>query len=395
MVKYQVSVLDQQGGSQEFELYAESTQDLEQKIADQGWVVLRLRRVREQVLKLKSEELILLCQHLRLILDAGLPVHEALNALAEESESRAMEKLCLSSAQRIDQGESLSAAFSVAKLDSFFLAMVRTGENTGRLPELLDRAASHLQWREDLKRSVVSSLSYPLLVLGSLVVVIPLLFIYLVPQLLNFLSAQQANLPWYTELLIEVAAFAQSQWHRVLGVVLSIITLVALLWLFSMSFRRSLHSLLLKAPVLGVLVLQLKTAQVSEQLGIMYSAGIPVAEALPLVADSLNNHCLRGHLHETCRRLNQGESLHAALAPKVFPSLFLRLVRVGELSGKLDTTLAQSAELYSRHAHRRAEKLSAVVGPLVLLFAGGLIIWLVAALILPLYDGLFSMGTGL
>lgn len=395
MAKYQVSVLDRQGGSQEFELHAESTEDLDQKIAEQGWVVLRLRRVRERALKIKNEELILLCQHLRLILDAGLPVHEALSALAEESESRAMEKLCLSSAQRIDQGESLSVAFSVAKLDSFFLAMVRTGENTGRLPELLDRAASHLQWREDLKRSVVSSLSYPFLVLGSLAVVIPLLFIYLVPQLLGFLNAQHANLPWYTELLIEVAAFAQSQWHRVLGVVLSTISLVTLLWVFSQPFRGAWHSLLLKVPVLGVLVLQLKTAQVSEQLGIMYGAGIPVAEALPLVADSLNNHCLKGHLRETCRRLNQGESLHAALAPEVFPSLFLRLVRVGELSGKLDTTLAQSAELYSRHAHRRAEKLSAVIGPLALLFAGGLIIWLVAALILPLYDGLFSMGTGL
>ena len=343
MAKYQVSVLDQHGGSQEFELHAENARDLDQRIADQGWIVLRSRRVREQALKIKNEELILLCLHLRLILDAGLPVHEALNALAEESESRAMEKLCLSSAHRIDQGESLSLAFSVAKLDSFFLAMVRTGENTGRLPELLDRAASHLQWREDLKRSVVSSLSYPLLVLGSLAVVVPLLFIYLVPQLLNFLNAQHADLPWYTELLIEVAAFAQSQWHRVLGMVSSIILLATSLWFFSNPFRRVLHGLLLRVPVLGVLVLQLKTAQVSEQLGIMYGAGIPVAEALPLVADSLNNHSLTARLHETCQRLKQGESLHAALAPKVFPSLFLRLVRVGELSGKLDTTLAQSA----------------------------------------------------
>ena len=395
MAKYQVSVLDQHGGSQEHELYAESAGDLDLKIAEKGWVVLRLRRVRERTLKIKHEELILLCQHLRLILDAGLPVHEALNALAEESESHAMEVLCLSSAHRIDQGESLSMAFSAAKLDSFFLAMVRTGENTGRLPELLDRAAHHLQWREDLKRSVVSSLSYPLLVLTSLVVVIPLLFVYLVPQLLNFLGAQHTSLPWYTELLIQVADFAQTQWQLVLSMVLATIALVALFWFFSQSFRAIVHSLVLKMPVLGVLVLQLKTAQVSEQLGIMYGAGIPVAEALPLVADSVNNLSLKSRLHDTCRRLNRGESLHTALAPKVFPSLFLRLVRVGELSGNLETTLAQSAVLYSRHAHRRAEKLSAVIGPAVLLFAGGLIIWLIAALILPLYDGLFSMGTGL
>ena len=395
MVKYQLSVLNQHGGSQEFELYAESAEDLQHKIAEQGWVILRSRRMRERVLKIKNEELVLLCQHLRLILDAGLPVHEALSALAEESESRAMAKLCLDAAHRIDQGENLSGAFGAAKLDSFFLAMVRTGENTGRLPELLDRAASHLQWREDLKRSVVSSLSYPILVLASLAVVIPLLFIYLVPQLLNFLSAQQAILPWYTELLIDVAAFAQTQWHRVLVLMVSTTSLVMLIWIFSKSFRRTLDRLVLKVPLLGDLILQLKTAQVSEQLGIMYGAGIPVADALPLVADSLNNDFLQDRLHQSCQRLNKGESLHTALGSKLFPSLFLRLVRVGELSGKLDTTLAQSAELYSRHAHRRAEKLSAVIGPVVLLFAGGMIIWLVAALILPLYDGLFSMGTGL
>jgi type II secretory pathway component PulF len=90
MARYQISVLDQHGSSKEFELYADSAGDLDQKIADQGWVVLRLRRVRDRTLKIKNEELILLCQHLRLILDAGLPVLEALNALAGESESRAM-----------------------------------------------------------------------------------------------------------------------------------------------------------------------------------------------------------------------------------------------------------------------------------------------------------------
>ena len=126
MVKFQLSVLDAGGGSEEFELYAEDDSDLERKIAEQGWIVLRHRKMREKPTRLKSEELVQLCQQLRIILDAGLPVHEALSALADESESRAVKTLCEETAQRVGRGEALSSAFAAAKLDDFFMAMVRT-----------------------------------------------------------------------------------------------------------------------------------------------------------------------------------------------------------------------------------------------------------------------------
>ncbi|MGB0865267.1 MAG: type II secretion system F family protein [Granulosicoccaceae bacterium] len=391
MRRYRLSVLDVQGGSREFELFAESREQLQHKIAEHGWIVLKVSKLRERSLQIKADELVLLCQHLQLVLEAGMPVHDALLALADECESRPVQHLCLGVAQYVESGEPLSIAFAHSKLDSFFLAMVRTGEKTGQLPDMLHRAAEHLQWRQDMRRKVAASLSYPLLVLASLLVVVPLLFIYLVPQLLGFLANQQSQLPWYTQWLISVANFAETY-----GLVVAAGSMVALaclyvLYLASAWFRRRWDRLALKVPLLGSLFMQLHTAQLAEQLGIMYSAGIPVTEALPLICDSLGNQHLRSSLARTNEQLQQGQSLHESLPANVFPALLLRLVKVGEMSGKLDTSLAQAAKLYARQAHRRSDKLAAVVGPLVLLLAGLLIIWLVAALILPLYDGLFSM----
>lgn len=395
MNSYKLSILDSQGGSTELELSAEDRESLTRRIEEEGWVVLRVRAKRMRPISLKGEELILLCQHLQLMLSAGLPMRDAFSALAEERDSRLLSQLCSVSAERIDQGQSLSQALEHMQLDRFFLAMIKTGEMTGRLPELLGRAAQHLQWRDELKRKVMSSLHYPLLVIAVLLLVVPLLFIYLVPQLLGFLEGQNAVFPWYTRALIRVAEFTQSYGLWLLFVLFFSVTVVAFVWRVIPAFRLFFDRVLLKAPLLGALLLQLKTAQLSEQLGIMYGAGIPIAEALPLVAESLGNRVLSEHLHRASLSIGGGESLHSSLSAHVFPAMLLRLVKVGELSGSLEKTLAQAAILYSRQAHRRADKLAAVVGPVALLLAGVVIVWLVAALILPLYDGLFSMGTGL
>ena len=395
MNSYSVSILDEKGGSREFELFAKDRSELTQRIADEGWVVLRIAAHRKRRAALKSDDLILLCQHLQLMLEAGLPILDALTALAEESESRSLALLCRVSAERVEKGEQLSQALDGVKVDEFFLAMIRTGEKTGRLPELLGRAAHHLQWRDDIRRKMVSSLSYPLLIILVLLIVVPLLFIYLVPQLMGFLGAQNTTLPWYTVALIAVADFSQHHGFTLLLFLVIGLLLLVTIWAVFKPVRILFDQILLKTPLIGSLVLQLKTAQLAEQLGIMYGAGIPVAEALPLISESMGNRVLCRHLKAACTELGKGKSLHAAFLPSAFPSMLLRMIKVGEISGSLDKTLSQAALLYSRQAHRRADKLSAVIGPVVLLFAGGIVIWLVAALILPLYDGLFSMGTGL
>lgn len=395
MNSYTLSILNASGGAEALEVLAEDRTALSSRCEQEGWVVLSVTARRRSKIHLKSDDLILLCQHLQLMLEAGLPIRDALLALAEESDTPTLSLLCQLSVKRIDGGEQLSQALEGVDVDAFFLAMIRTGEKTGRLPELLARAAHHLQWRDDIRRKMWASLSYPLLIIAVLFVVVPLLFIYLVPQLMGFLSFQDTALPWYTRALIGVADFCQQYGLTVLFVCGSLLVLLALAWALVAPFRLLCERYALAIPLLGSLQLQLKTAQLAEQLGIMYSAGIPVTESITLISESLGNSFLCTNLRQVSERLSQGLSLHEAFSGSVFPSMFKRLIKVGELSGSLDKTMTQAAILYSRQAHRRADKLSAVVGPVVLLFAGLLIIWLVSALILPLYDGLFSMGTGL
>ncbi len=395
MKNFSLSILDQDGGSREFSLLSENRDALQQVIQTEGWIVLQIRENRFRKMRLHGDELIFFCQHIQLMLDAGLTVHDAISALADESESPHLALLCRGVAERIDKGNTLSQSLEFCSIDSFCLAMIKTGEQTGLLSKLLDRAAKHLQWREDLRRKIYSALSYPILMVVVLCMLVPALFVYLVPQLMNFLDGIDTSLPWYTEALINTADFSQAYG---LNIILSFSLLIGcamLVWLSALSFRQWVDQCFLKLPLLGPLSTQLHTAQLSEQLGIMYSAGVPISDALPLVSRSLSNRFLQNSLVNVCYQLNEGKTLHQAMSLQRFPSMLLRLVLVGEVSGSLDRTLSQAAIFYSRQAHRRADKMAAVVGPLVLFLVGMVLVWLVAALILPLYDGLFSMGTGL
>lgn len=392
MRNFSLSILDASGGAREFDVLAADRQALADRIEHEGWIVLRIRARRAAVFKLKDQDLVLLCQQLELMLAAGLSVHESLIALTDESESNVLRELCQMAADYIDRGETLSQAFSQLGVDRLCVSLIRTGEKTGQLHEMLLRAAQSIAWRESLKRQLVAELSYPLAVFSLLLVVVPLLFVYLVPQLLVFLDQQNTVLPWYTRLLIGTADWVQ-RYALVVGAVLAALAGVgAAVWLSSARFRRACHRVLLRLPLLGPLLTQLCTAQVSEQTGVMYGAGIPLTEALPLVAKSLSNQYLSARLSAAALSLAEGNSLHASFQAVGLPATFLRLVRVGEISGSLHKTLAQAARLYSDRARRRAERLARIAGPLALLSAGLVICWIVAALILPLYDGLFKLS---
>lgn len=395
MRRYRVRVLDEDGELQVQEFAARDRAGLQRQLDERAWSVLEVSRVRQRAARIKAEELVLFCQHLQLTLEAGMPVREALDALAEEGEEGAIAALCRRLGDYVDHGESLSRALEQAGLDRFVVAMVSAGETSGRLAEMLARAAAHLQWRHDLRRQVLASLSYPLLVLVSLCIAVPMLFVYLVPQLLSFLAGQNTALPWYTQWLVAVAEFVRLHGAALALVVAGVVASALLLYRVWRGFRRLLDAWSLRLPVLGRLGVQMHAAQFAEQLGILYGAGIPVAQALPVVARSLDNLHLRETLGTAAEQLGEGQGLHLSLESTGFPSLLLRLVKLGELSGRLESSLAQAADLYGRRARRLALRLASVVGPAALLLAGGVILWLVAALILPLYDGLFNLGAGL
>ncbi len=392
MRNFSLSILDAGGGAREFDVLATDRQALDDRIEQEGWIVLRIRARRAAVFKLQDQDLVLLCQQLELMLAAGLSVHESLIALTDESESNELRALCQLAADYIDSGETLSQAFTQLGIDRLCVSLIRTGEKTGQLHQMLLRAADSIAWRESLKRQLIAELSYPLAIVSLLLVVVPLLFVYLVPQLLVFLDQQNSALPWYTQLLIGTAEAVQRFGLVFLVALIAAGAVGAAVWFLSGQFRRGCHRYLLSFPLLGPLLMQLCTAQISEQTGVMYGAGIPLTEALPLVAKSLKNEYLSERVTMAAQSLSEGNSLHASFVTVGLPATFLRLVRVGEISGSLDKTLAQAARLYSDRARRRAERLARIAGPLALLSAGLVICWIVAALILPLYDGLFKMS---
>jgi len=374
-----VSTLEPDGSSLEREILVQNKAALQQRLSELQQVVLQVRKVSSNGERIAVESVILWCEHLRMLLDAGLSMHESLCALAEENENRALSILCQRCTERISAGQSLSHSLSSYRIDRFVLAMVRTGEETGKLGEMLGKVSEHLRWRTQLMGGLRSALSYPAMILLVLMGLIPMLFLYLVPQLLVFLGNVNDALPWYTRALIDVQGWVASYGLVVVSGVLAIMLIIGILWIRVERFGLLFDRLLMQLPIVGSLLLQLRVSQISEQLGVMYGAGLALVDAVEMIAESLDNRYLRRQLSTVSERLRSGNNLHSALAETGFPAMFVRMTKVGELSGGLDAALAQASMFYSHQAHRRAQTITAWVGPLSLLFVGLLIIWIVAA----------------
>ena len=362
---------------------------LAQQLQQQGLDLLSARRLRSAASgKPSRRDLIDFCFHVEHLLNAGIPLIDALQDLAQGSDSRNLRQLSTRLGAAVIGGKSLSAALQseVGETEPALVGVIRAGELSGRLPDILHRLGSNLRQSEALAAGTRQLLLYPAVAGGLVMAASAFLMIFLVPQIRSFLGESGLPLPLHTRLLFVVSDFLTGYWPYVIGTPPLLLLLCAGTLRYRPALRLRLDRLALDAPLTGRVSRRLAVARLADLLALLYSTGIPLLEALEAVQKSCANRVVGQALQRIRHAVEQGSSLAEAFARHdIFPPLLVRMLQIGEKTGGLDKALNNIAQRYEREARETIAILQALLEPALTLCIGILLGWIMLATMQPIY----------
>ena len=362
---------------------------LAQQLQQQGLDLLSARRLHSAASgKPSRRDLIDFCFHVEHLLNAGIPLIDALQDLAQGSDSRNLRQLSTRLAAAVIGGKSLSAALQseVGDTEPALVGIIRAGELSGRLPDILHRLGNNLRQSEALAAGTRQLLLYPAVAGGLVMAASAFLMIFLVPQIRSFLGESGLPLPLHTRLLFVVSDFLTGYWPYVIGTPPLLLLLGAGALRYRPALRLRLDRLALNAPLTGRVSRRLAVARLADLLALLYSTGIPLLEALEAVQKSCSNRVVGQALQRIRHAVEQGSSLAEAFARHdIFPPLLVRMLQIGEKTGGLDKALNNIAQRYEREARETITILQTLLEPALTLCIGILLGWIMLATMQPIY----------
>jgi general secretion pathway protein F len=330
----------------------------------------------------------LLLRELATLLGAGLPVDEALAALAERDAEPRTRALVLSLRARVMEGGSLAEAMGEhpASFPELYRASVAAGERSGRLGAVLGLLADEAESRDALRQSIWAALAYPLLLGIVAVLVVSGLLVYVVPQIADVFTRMHQHLPWSTRALMAASGFL-NRYGLWLLVVLVLLVVAVRVLLQRPEWQQRRDAWLLGLPGVGRLLKVAHTARATRTLALLTASAVPLLEALGITAKVVPNLAMREALAGAAARVREGSTLARSLADSgQFPPVALRLIAAGERSGTLERMLAEASSYCTRLLKRVLDLATAVLGPALILVVGAMVLFIVLAILLPVFD---------
>ncbi|MBA8889514.1 general secretion pathway protein F [Dokdonella fugitiva] len=343
---------------------------------------MRLRR------GLSGTQLALLTRQLATLIGAGLPIDEALGALSEQAENERQRALTMSLRARVMEGASLAQAMAEFP-DAFpdiFRASVAAGEQSGRLDGVLGKLADYAEARDALGQKILAALAYPLLLTLVALAVVAGLLTWVVPQIVGVFQNLHQALPLATRVLIALSAFLRA-WGWLVLLVLLALVVAGRVALRGESARARWHAWQLRLPLVGRLVRAANTARATRTLALLAGSAVPLLDALGIAAQVVSNLPMREALKRAAIKVREGGAFSRALGESgQFPPVALRLIASGERSGELPRMLEEAAAQQQRELDRWLTALTAVLGPAVILVVGAIVLFIVLAILLPIFN---------
>jgi general secretion pathway protein F len=337
---------------------------------------------------LPSAELSLVTRQMATLLDSGLTIEQALNALIEEATEPLTREVLTGVKTELTAGLSLAGALGVYEktFPDFYRALVQGGEDSGALPTVLQHLADYLDARQALKQKTGLALLYPILVTIVALAIVTGLLVYVVPQVVQVFQQSRQSLPLLTRALIALSDFLRGAWPY-LVVIIGGGFAGARVALRRDAARHSWHALLLRMPWLGSLIRGINTSRFASTLAILVGGGVPLLSALASAARVMTNMVLREAVEHAIERVREGASLARALGEtRSFPPLLIHMVASGEVSGKLEQMLERAAHLETQALERRLAVFLTLLEPVMILVMGGVVLLIVLAILLPIIE---------
>ena len=341
--------------------------------------------------KITPGDIAIFSRQLATMLAAGIPLVQAFEIVGTGHDNAAMQKLILAVKADVEGGSALAEALAKHPLyfDDLFVNLVEAGEQAGALETLLDKVATYKEKTEAIKKKIKKALTYPAAVLVVAFIVTTILLIFVIPAFEDLFQGFGADLPGFTRMVINVSQFVRDQgWYLAFIIGAAIF---AFFWFKkrSRAMRHFIDRMMLKIPVIGPILQKAAIARYARTLSTMFSAGVPLVEALESVAGATGNIVYEVGVLQMRDEVSTGQRLQLAMEnTDLFPNMVIQMIAVGEESGSLDEMSAKVADFYEEDVDNAVDNLSALLEPMIMAILGVLVGGLVVAMYLPI----FKMG---
>lgn len=378
MIEFEYSAIDRQGTRHQGEIQAVDLASARKALIEQNLHPITLKKVSSETglfsflnQNVTLDQLEFFTSELSLLLESGVRVDKGIDIIKDACPHPALRRLLTKTSNSLKQGSSLSEAFEKQK-DQFgplYIHLLKIGESSGTLPEILKRLSDDLKFQKQLKNQVTSALTYPSVIFFVCLLAIYFVMTFIVPRLAGvFSDLEQA--PWYTQAIVKTSNFFVAYEALTIGAVVA--TILGLVYGFQRKdFREWLYLKLSKMPGLGSVILTSERIRFSQSMSMMLEAGLPLDNTLALTADTLKHVELRRDAKNALRQIKGGKLLTGALEnSRIFPAFYLSIIKVGEESGRLSIVFQEIANRSRQELEQAIKKFTTILEPLMLLFMG-------------------------
>ncbi len=346
--------------------------------------------------KITRQELINFCFHLEQLARAGVALIESLTDLRDTVDNPRFREILAGMIESIEGGKTLSQAMAEhpQTFDEVIVSLIRSGEETGALPQVLANLLESLKWQDELAAHTKKLVMYPAF-LGTVVVAITLfMMIYLVPKMAGFIRSMGQDMPTQTKLLIATSSFFVNYWYVVIGLPIVIAAIVTFLVQTNFKARYGFDQFKLKIPYIGDILRKIILSRFASVFAMMYSSGITILDSIKATEDVVGNLVIKEGLQRVGGLIAEGQNVTVAFQNVgIFPPLVLRMLRVGENTGALDTALTNVSYFYNRDVRESIERVQSMIEAVMTVTIGLILGWIMMAVLGPIYDIITKMKT--
>ena len=338
--------------------------------------------------KISQKDLVLFSRQLAIMFKSKVPLVESLSVLSLQTDNPDFKEKIMKLSEEVEGGTALSNALAnfPEVFSSFYIAMIKSGEVSGKLTEVLNYLADHLEREYHLTAKTKGALLYPSLIVFVVLLVLLLMIFFVVPQLADVLTTEKEALPWITMFVINFSAFVRN-WGWVMLIVFVLFTVAFLRYCQTDKGQKFFDRGLVKLPLIGSFLKMVNVARFAENLSTLISGGLPIAQALETVGDIVSNTAYKEVIFKTRDEVRKGVPISSILSrhPDLFPPVFIQMVLVGEKTGTLDSTLMNIVEFYQKEIDRIIDNVLSVLEPVLILILGLVVAGLMLSILMPLY----------
>jgi len=400
MPKFSYQAITGTGATTSGEIEAESLESANSILASRGYIPtrvkaeqpalggLQLSNIRERFSPIKAPELILFTKQFKTMFAAGVAMMNMLGILQEQTENLKLRRILGTMHKDIKEGASLHEAFSKHKkvFSPLYCSMIRAGEASGALPEVLERLIYIIEHEHKVKSDIKSALTYPVIVVVFLFTAFLVLITQVIPKFVNIFKNAGLTLPLPTQICLLIYQFLSEYWYLILGGV-ALIAIFLFYYLKTDQGKFTRDTILMRVPLLGPLFMKSAVSRFASIFSILQSSGVDVLDSMDILAGTIGNVAVARELEGIKDSLAEGRGIAGPLGQaKYFTPMLINMVAIGEESGKLESMLRDVAEHYDTEVEYSMKKLSEAIGPLLTVGLAAVVGFFALAIFLPMWD---------